>query len=41
MEASGDEHSIELHADIEERKFSSEQIYQINKKALSQQMVDF
>lgn len=32
MEASGKEHSIELHADIEERKFSSEQIYQINKR---------
>lgn len=32
MEASGDEHSIELHADIEERKFSSEQIYQIDKR---------
>lgn len=27
MEASGDEHSVELYAEIEERKFSSEQIY--------------
>lgn len=30
MEASGEEHSIELHAEIEERKFSSEQVHKIN-----------